>query len=101
MQKAAAKMGKEPLDFCTENANQFKHLFELSDVEYDTFIRTSDPVHHRAVQKTWNILKQRGLITVGTHSGFYSVNEETFVPKKDLIYDEAENVYRTELGEVV
>lgn len=41
------------------------------------------------------------MITLGKHTGYYSVNEETFMMEKDLIWDEASKSYKTQLGETV
>lgn len=47
----------------------------------------------------WKQLKSKGFITEGEHSGYYSVNEETFFVEKDLIFDKEKDSYKTELGE--
>jgi methionyl-tRNA synthetase len=49
----------------------------------------------------WNLLKNKGYITTGEHTGFYSVNEETFFVEKDLVFDKEKQVYKTEMGEIV
>ena len=99
IQKAAQAMKTDELAFCTANSNLFKDLFKACSVDYDSFIRTSDQEHHKAVGKVWNMIKANGSIVSGDHKGYYSVNEETFVPTKDLINEAG--VYKTELGETV
>jgi len=51
--------------------------------------------HEKAVKHFWEALISKGCIREGSHKGFYSVNEETFVSEKNLIDG------RTELGEAV
>ena len=52
-----------------------------SNTDYDTFIRTTDPKHHDAVQYFWHLLQERGYIYTGKHEGWYSVSDETFYPE--------------------
>lgn len=52
-----------------------------SNTGYDTFIRTTDPAHHDAVQYFWHLLQERGYIYTGKHEGWYSVSDETFYPE--------------------
>jgi methionyl-tRNA synthetase len=51
------------------------------------------------VQHFWSKLKDRGYIKEGKHQGYYSVNEESFIPEKDLI--KVGDNYTTESGEKV
>ena len=68
----------------------FKILFEKSDVDYNTFVRTTDDGHKQHVSKMWKILAEKGFIKEGQHTGFYSVNEECFVMEKDLVWNDQE-----------
>ncbi len=87
-------------NFCTKNANHFKSLFKKASIDYDRFIRTTDDSHKTAVRHYWELLHKRGHIKEGSHSGFYSVNEESFIAEKDLVKDANGNL-RTEAGESV
>jgi methionyl-tRNA synthetase len=69
----------------------FRDLFARAQISNDHFIRTTDSNHKEAVSEFWNALSHR--ITEGSHAGFYSTNEETFVMEKDLIREG--NVYKT------
>ncbi len=73
----------------------------MADISYDRFIRTSDKDHILAVQTYWTKLVSRGVIKEGKHTGYYSVNEESFIAEKDLIHKEQEGYYETEAGERV
>lgn len=64
-------------------------------------MRTTDPDHKETVAKVWKKLMNNGFISQGEHVGYYSVNEESFVVKGDLVWDEEEGVYRTGMGEKV
>ena len=47
-------------------------------------MRTTQERHYKSVANFWERLDQRGHIFKGTHEGYYSTNEETFFPEKDL-----------------
>lgn len=70
---------------CDENAEHFAELFRQAKVVPSTFIRTTDSRHRSSVQAMWNKLQSAGHIVKGSHSGYYSTNEETFFPEKDLM----------------
>ncbi len=52
----------------------FKAAFARLEIGYDRWIRTTDPVHERAVQKLWTILKERGYIYKGSYEGWFCAN---------------------------
>jgi methionyl-tRNA synthetase len=85
----------DTLEFCSKNSQHFNALFKKASVDYDRFIRTTDEDHKEMVSKMWNILKENGFIKKGHHTGYYSVNEETFVMEKDLEWDEESSVFKT------
>ncbi|KAL8686668.1 MAG: hypothetical protein Q9218_006947 [Villophora microphyllina] len=84
IQRAAQKAGQEVRAFCDENHKSFQVLAERADIQYDHFIRTSDPDHRFAVQHFWLMLKERGYIYSSKHEGWYSVSDETFYPPSSV-----------------
>jgi len=70
------------MEMCNKNSQQFKTLFERADISYDRFIRTTDGDHAKAVRAFWHKIESQ--IEKGGHTGYYSVNEETFLLEKDL-----------------
>ena len=48
----------------------------------------------------WNELKNKGFISEGSHEGYYSINDETFISSKDLIQQPNGSMI-TEAGEKV
>ena len=80
IQRAAAKAGKDVRAFCDESYKPFQELADETQIDWDHFIRTSEPDHRFAVQHFWLMLKERGLIYAKKHEGWYSVNDETFYP---------------------
>ena len=84
IQRAAAKAGQNARPFCDEMHQPFKKLAQEAHINWDHFMRTSDPDHRFAVQHFWLVLCQRDMIYSKKHEGWYSVNDETFYPEKSV-----------------
>lgn len=84
IQRAAEKAERDPRSFCDEMHIPFKQLAQDANVDYNHFVRTSDPAHRFAVQHFWLVLRQRDLIHEKRHEGWYSVSDETFFPEKAI-----------------
>jgi len=82
--KAAAEE-KNPQQLVDEVAEDFKRLWDKLGIQYDNFIRTTNPKHKKAVQKVLQTLYDRGLIYKGEYEGFYCVGCEQFKNKSDLV----------------
>lgn len=85
IQRAAAKEGIPPKEFCDANSLKFKDLAKSAKISNDFFIRTTDEDHKRAVEEFWLHLKN-GLpedmgLYKGTHVGWYCVSDECFYPE--------------------
>jgi methionyl-tRNA synthetase len=84
IQKAAQKAGLDVKLFCDKHMRQFELLSQRADINYDHFIRTTDPVHKTAVEHFWEELNHRGYIYESKHEGWYSVSDETFFPQSSV-----------------
>lgn len=84
VQNAAAKAGVQPKPFCDGLSNKFKDLAKLGEIDYDRFIRTTDPDHLEAVNHFWKTVWDKGLIYKGKHSGWYSISDECFYTEPDI-----------------
>lgn len=84
VQQAAAKAGAAPKVFCDQLAEQFKVLANRGEILYDHFIRTTDPKHIEAVQYAWHLLREKDLIYMSKHEGWYAVSDETFYPESQV-----------------
>ncbi|KAL8739719.1 MAG: hypothetical protein Q9190_007504 [Brigantiaea leucoxantha] len=80
VQQAARKEREDVKVFCDRNYQSFSILADRAEIDYDHFIRTSDPDHHFAVQHFWLMLRNKGFIYESKHEGWYSVSDETFYP---------------------
>ncbi|KAL9025008.1 MAG: hypothetical protein Q9196_006091 [Gyalolechia fulgens] len=84
IQQAAQKADQDVRTFCNENSKSFDNLAKRAEIQYDHFIRTSEPDHRFAVQHFWIMLKERGYIYTSKHEGWYSVSDEAFYPQSGI-----------------
>ncbi len=85
VKEAAEKAGKEPMAFVDEISAKFREIWPGLYVEFDDFIRTTEPRHRIAVQEFFRILQANGFIYSGTYEGWYDVSSETFFKESDLV----------------
>lgn len=79
IQQAADAAGKDPLSFCSEVSERFKHLFRSCNISYTDYIRTTELRHRQAVEHFWSVLRNKGLIYKGSYEGWYSTQDESFL----------------------
>lgn len=84
VQKAARTAGKEPLTFCNEVSHEFRRLFEMCNIGYTDFIRTTEERHRTAVHEFWTSLREKGFIYKGEYEGWYSVTDESFLTTSQI-----------------
>ena len=84
VEKAARERGKTPKDHADGMVGNFRNLWGKLNISHDAFIRTTDPEHAGAVQKTLEILYERGEIVKRGYAGWYCVPDERFWTEKDL-----------------
>jgi methionyl-tRNA synthetase len=87
IQKTAAAAGLTPQELCDQNAQKFKDAWEMLDVDYSQFIRTTDVTHKKAVQKIFKKLVEKGDIYKHAYQGLYCSGCECFLNEKDLTED--------------
>ena len=92
IETTAAKFDMSPKQFVDEKSEGFKELFAILGIEYDAFIRTTNPEHEKAVQEIFTEMYKKGYIYEDTWKGYYCVQcEETLtegqvVKKEDGLY---------------
>ncbi|XP_035525024.1 methionine--tRNA ligase, mitochondrial [Morone saxatilis] len=84
IQQAAEAAGKDPLIFCADVSERFKHLFSSCNISYTDYIRTTERRHHEAVKHFWSVLWNKGLIYKGSYEGWYSTQDESFLTPKQV-----------------
>jgi len=65
IQRAAEAQGLEPAELVKSVAGVFREEWNLLDIAYDDFIRTTEPRHHKAVQEFLQLIYDAGDIELG------------------------------------
>ena len=100
IQKTAAANGLSPQELCDSNVAKFKEAWNLLGIDYDKYIRTTDPEHKTAVQKIFKKLVENGAIYKDSYTGLYCSGCECFLNEKDLTEDGLCPDHLTKLEEV-
>ena len=87
VQSAAEALGMSPQQHCDEMMVRFKNLWSKLEIEYDDFIRTTEPRHLTIVAEILQRLWDKGEIYPDEFEGWYCVHDERFWTEKDLIED--------------
>ncbi len=96
IQQKAEEAGITPQEYVDSMAVGVKDLWQLLDISYDKFIRTTDDYHEKVVAQVFERLLEKGDIYLGEYSGWYSVSDEEFFTESQLA-----EVYRDEEGNVI
>ena len=85
IQEKAEEQGKTPKVYVDEMAKQAKELWTKMGIEYDDFIRTTEPRHEKIVQKIFDYFMEKGDIYKGEYEGWYCVPCETYFTETQLV----------------
>ncbi|MGT2934488.1 methionine--tRNA ligase [Streptococcus castoreus] len=96
IQTKAKEAGASPQVYVDGMAKDVKALWQLLDISYDKFIRTTDDYHEEVVAAVFERLLAQDDIYLGEYSGWYSVSDEEFFTESQLA-----EVYRDESGRVI
>jgi methionyl-tRNA synthetase len=83
--EAAAEHGTSPQDWADRTVERFLAAWRGLDVANDDFIRTTEPRHHRAVQRFLQAVYDNGYIELGTYRGLYCVSCEDYYTEDQLV----------------
>lgn len=85
IQRVAQSQGKTEMEYLDEIVADSKKLWEMLDINYDKFIRTTDDYHVKAVQKVFKELYDKGYIYKSNYEGLYCVPCEAFWTQAQLV----------------
>ena len=85
IEKVAAEKGKTPKEHVDEIVKGVLELWQLMNVEYDIYIRTTDDFHVEAVKKIFKKLYDQGDIYKSTYVGSYCTPCEAYFTQLQLI----------------
>ncbi len=74
----AKDCGIAPKEYVDKISGEIRGLWDLMNVSYDKFIRTTDDYHEKAVQNIFKKLYDKGDIYKGEYEGWYCVPDEAF-----------------------
>ncbi|MGI6148278.1 MAG: methionine--tRNA ligase [Firmicutes bacterium] len=78
IERIAKAKGVQPQEYVDAIVSTFKQLWKRLNVEYDDFVRTTEPRHHKAVQTVFQKIYEKGDIYKSTYKGWYCTPCETF-----------------------
>ena len=89
VEKSAKAAGVEPQALADANSQYFRDMTGLLNISADDFIRTTEPRHIASAQALWKRMAERGHITLGSYSGWYSVRDEAYYQESELVNGKA------------
>ncbi|MEO6987036.1 MAG: class I tRNA ligase family protein, partial [Aquihabitans sp.] len=83
--RSAEAQGMTPMEQADQTSARFKETWELLDISYDRFIRTTDPDHHATVKAFLQKVYDNGYIYQSSYAGWYCVACEAYYGDDDLL----------------
>lgn len=88
MAQKARDLGITPAELAGEMSQYFIDMCDALNVDYDVFIRTTEPRHHTASQELWRRMEANGDLYLDRYEGWYSVRDEAYYDESELIKGE-------------
>ena len=83
--RSAEANGLTPQQQVDRYSARFQEAWQLLDISYDDFIRTTEERHHRAVRAMMQAVYDNGWIVPGVYEGLYCVACEAYYTEDDLV----------------
>ncbi|NVM56715.1 MAG: methionine--tRNA ligase [Desulfobacterales bacterium] len=83
--RAAKEEGLSPLVYVNQISELFRQLWPELDIEYDYFIRTTDPGHVKVVREVLQKIYDAGNIYFSQYEGAYCFGCERFYTERELV----------------
>ena len=74
-----------PKEYVDKYANIIKSVWDKMNTSYDKFVRTTDPIHEKAVQNIFKYMYDKGDIYKGEYKGLYCTPCESFWTESQLV----------------
>ena len=84
IQEKAKEAGLEPKEYVDNILVSIKDLWKKLEIDYDKFIRSTDPEHEEQVQKIFQKLYDKGEIYKSEYEGYYCTPCESFWTESQL-----------------
>ncbi|MBS3815483.1 MAG: class I tRNA ligase family protein, partial [Hadesarchaea archaeon] len=84
--EAAKEKGYEEIqEYADDMAKKWREVWNVLDISYNDFIRTTQERHKKNVHKFFNELKENDEVYKGTYEGLYCEGCEGYLTEKDLV----------------
>ncbi|MFM9934676.1 MAG: methionine--tRNA ligase [Novosphingobium sp.] len=85
MAQKARELGITPAELADEMTSYFIAMAHALNVDYDVFLRTTEPRHHASTQELWRRMEANGDLYLDRYEGWYSVRDEAYYDASELI----------------
>jgi len=99
IQRTADNRGLSPQVHCDEIVQSYHELWELLDVRFDRFSRTTAARHHEIVKEFFQRVWERGDIYLDQQQGWYCVACEEFKEERELLDNKYCNIHTNQKTE--
>lgn len=83
--QSAKENNLTPTEFVNSVVPKFKEAWKLLNIDYDYFIRTTDPQHEKVASDLLQKIYDNGYIYEGTYEGPYCIGCERFYKESELV----------------
>ena len=95
IQKKAKETGETPQALADRVVQRYIEAWKLYNIQYDDFIRTTEPRHGKVVQEYIARLMKTGDIYLAEYEGWYCVPDETYWTESQIIDGKCPDCGRT------
>lgn len=81
----AAAAGEKPQEFCDRVSKTFSDTWPKLNIQYDYFIRTTNPEHKSIVRDIVTQINNKGDVYKGKYEGWYCLGCEKFITETELV----------------
>ena len=85
IEQKAIKAGTTPKEHVDKVSKELRDTYDMMNVKYDHFIRTTDKDHEKIVAEAFEKMLKKGDIYKGIYEGYYCVDCESYFTEKDLV----------------
>ena len=85
IEQKALGLGISPKEHVDHISGELRKTYDMMNVKYDNFIRTTDTYHEKQVALAFEKLYKKGDIYKGEYEGHYCVACESYFTEKDLV----------------
>ncbi len=85
IENLANEAGLTPKEYVDKVAGEIRGIWDLMNVKYDHFIRTTDEYHVKTVKKIFNKFYEQGDIYKGFYEGWYCTPCESFFTETQVV----------------